>query len=89
MFDESGKASSHRPYAAYSIRLERNHQEVFSASADLQPSPLIGVSGRDYDIRIPLRAMGITDSHAARMTVGDAQWPKSAVVSFAVPRYPR
>jgi hypothetical protein len=88
-FDERGKANSHRPYAAYMIRLERNGHEVFSASADLHPSPLVEVAGREYDIRIPLGAMGIMDSHATRMTIGDAQWPKSAVVSIAVQRYPR
>ncbi|HEY3939998.1 MAG TPA: nuclear transport factor 2 family protein [Bryobacteraceae bacterium] len=87
-FDEHGKANSHRPFAAYSIRLERNGHEVFSASADLHPSPLVEVVGRDYDIRIPLRTMSIIDSRATRMTVGDAQWPKSAVVNIAVQRYP-
>ena len=88
-FDSSGKANSHRPFAAYSIRLERKGHEVFSASADLHPSPLLEVAGRDYDIRIPLGTMGVTDSRATRMTIGDAQWPKSAVVSIAVQRYPR
>jgi hypothetical protein len=87
-FDARGRANSHRPFAAYSIRLERNSHEVFSASADLHPSPLIDVAGRDYDIRIPLRTMGVTDSRATRMTIGDAQWPTSAVVSIAVQRYP-
>jgi len=88
-FDARGRANSHRPFAAYSIRLERNGHEVFSASADLYPSPLVEVAGRDYDIRIPFATMGIMDSGATRMTIGDAQWPKSAVVSIAVPRYPR
>jgi hypothetical protein len=87
-FDASGKANSHRPFAAYMIRLERNHNEVFSASADLRPSPLVEVAGRHYDIRIPLETMGIMDASATKMTIGDAQWPKSAVVSFAVQRYP-
>ena len=85
-FDEHGRANSHRPFAAYMIRLECAGQEVFSASADLHPSPLLSVAGRDYDIRIPLATMGITDSRAARMTIGDAQ---KALVSFAVQRYPR
>lgn len=88
-FDEHGKANSHRAYAAYMIRLEQNDHEVFSASADLNPSPLLDVAGRDYDIRIPLAAMGITDSRATKMTVGDAQWPKSVWVSIAVQRYTR
>jgi hypothetical protein len=88
-FDSNGKAKSHRAYAAYMIRLERNKQEVFSASADLHPSPLLAVAGRNYEIRIPLVTMGIKDSRATRMTIGDAQWPKSAVVSFTVQLYPR
>ena len=88
-FGPDGKANSHRPYAAYMIRLEHNDHEVFSASADLQPSPLLEVVGRDYDIRIPLATMGIMDSRATKMTIGDAQWPKSVVVSIAVQRYSR
>jgi hypothetical protein len=88
-FDASGKANSHRPYAAYMIRLEHKDHEVFSTSADLHPSPLVEVAGRDYDIRIPLATMGIMDSRATKMTVGDASWPKSVVVSLAVQRYPR
>ncbi len=88
-FDARGRANSHRAFAAYMIRLERKDREVFSTSADLSPSPLLDVAGRDYDIRIPLVTMGITDSRATKMTIGDAQWPKSAVVSIAVQRYPR
>jgi hypothetical protein len=88
-FDAQGKANSHRAFAAYMIRLERKDREVFSASAGLDPSPLLDVAGRDYDIRIPLATMGITDSRATKMTIGDAQWPKSAVVSIALQRYPR
>ena len=88
-FDTQGKANSHRPYAAYLIRLERNGHEVFSASADLHPSPLLEVTGRNYDIRIPLATIGIQDSRAAKITLGDAQSPKSAIVSTEVQRYPR
>ena len=88
-FDEHGKANSHRPYASYMIRLEQKDHEIFSTSADLHPSPLLDVTGRDYDIRIPLKAMGIQDSRATKITIGDAQWPKSVIVSLAVQRYPR
>ena len=88
-FDARGQANSHRAFAAYMIRLERKDREVFTTSADLNPSLLLDVAGRDYDIRIPLATMGITDSRATKMTIGDAQWPKSAVVSIAVQRYPR
>jgi len=88
-FGADGRANSHHRYAAYTIRLERQGREVFSASADLSPSPLLNVAGRDYEMRIPLASMGIFDSRATRITMGDAQWPKSAVGSFAVQRYPR
>ena len=88
-FDTNGRANSHRAYASYMIRLERNKQEVFSAAADLQPSPLLDVTGRNYDIRLPLAAMGITDPSAVTMTLGDAQWPKSVLVSLNVPRFQR
>ncbi len=88
-FDHNGRANSHRAFAAYMIRLERKDHEVFSATAGLDANPLLTVAGRDYDIRIPLAAMGIVDSRSTRMTIGDAQWPKSAVLSFAVQRYPR
>ncbi len=89
-FDEHGRANSHRAFAAYMIRLERNRREVFSTTADMDPSPLLEVSGRNYEIRIPLLAMGIKDSRTIKtMTIGDAQWPKSAVLSVAAQRYPR
>ncbi|HEX5226821.1 MAG TPA: hypothetical protein VFW44_03890 [Bryobacteraceae bacterium] len=88
-FGPNGRANSHRAYAAYMIRLERKDKEVFSASADLSPSPLVTVTGPDYDIRIPLATMGIMDSRATKITLGDAQWPKSAVLSFAAQKFPR
>jgi hypothetical protein len=87
-FDARGQAKSHRHFAAYMIRLERADHEVFSASADMEPSPLLTVAGRNYDIRIPLATMGIMDSRATKITIGDAYWPKSIVVSMAVQRYP-
>ncbi len=88
-FDASGKANSHRAYASYTIRLEQKDREIFTTSADLHPNPLIEVTGSAYDIRIPLAAMGIMDSRATRITVGDAQWPKSVFVSIAAQRYRR
>jgi hypothetical protein len=62
---------------------------LLPTQATRHPSPLVEVAGRDYDIRIPLATMGILDSRATRMTIGDAQWPKSAVLSMAMQRYPR
>jgi hypothetical protein len=88
-FDEHGKANSHRAFASYTIRLEQKDHAIFTTYSGLDSSPLIKVAGRNYDIRIPLAAMGIMDSRATQMTIGDAQWPKSAVVSIAAQRYPR
>jgi len=88
-FGADGRANSHRPFEAYMIRLERNHREVFSASANMHSSPLIQVNDRFYDIRIPLAAMGIADSRGLKMTIGDAEWPKSAILSMAVARFDR
>lgn len=86
-FDEHGKANSHRAFADYSIRLERKDHEIFSTSAALHPSPLLNVEGRNYDIRIPLATMGIMDSRATNITVGDAQWPKSVLVSMVAQKF--
>ncbi len=86
-FDQQGKANSHRAFAAYAIRLELNDHEIFSTSADLKTSPLLTVAGRDYDIRIPLAALGISDSRAAKITVGDAQWPKAAILNVEARRF--
>lgn len=88
-FDENGKANSHRAFAAYMMRLEKNHREVFSATAGTHPDRLIDVAGHNYEMRVPLLTLGITDPRTAKITVGDAQWPKSALVSIDVPRYPR
>jgi hypothetical protein len=88
-FDQNGRANSHRPFASYSLRLERNHQEIFSTSADLKPSPLVRVRDRFIDLRIPLQTMGIADSRGVNMVIGDAQWPNSGIVSVAVVRYGR
>jgi hypothetical protein len=68
-FDKQGKANSHRAFAAYMIRLERNGREVLSSTAGLEPSPLLTVAGRDYDIRLPLVAMGLRDPRPPRITV--------------------
>jgi len=88
-FDENGRANSHRHFAAYSMRLERNGHEVFSAPAGLHPERLIQVSGRYFEMRIPLRTLGLVNSRGTKITIGDAQWPKSLLVSADVQRYPR
>lgn len=86
-FDESGRANSHRPYVAYWLMVERANQMIFQASADLQPHPLVQAGGRSFDVRIPLRTMGVSDARQTKITIGDAQWPKSALFSLEVQQY--
>jgi hypothetical protein len=80
-------ADSHRPFVAYSQRLERAGKMVFQATAGLDPDPLVQVGEHFFEVRIPLRTMGVSDAKRLRITLGDAQWPKSAVFSLEVPQY--
>ena len=86
-FDKSGRANSHRSYAAYAMRLEQNNRQLFSAAADLKPDPLIAVNDRFFDMRIPLRALGIAAGASPKIALGDASWPKATIFSLDVPRY--
>ena len=86
-FDESGRANSHRPFVAYSLRLERADQSIFQASAGLHPHPLVQAGEHFFDGRVPLRTMGVTDARHAHIMIGDAQWPKSAIFSLEVQQY--
>jgi hypothetical protein len=65
----------------------RAHDKIFEASAGPESNPLIQVNGRNFDSRIPLRALGITDASRAQIVVGDAAWPKSALVSVTAATY--
>jgi len=86
-FDKSGRANSHRAYAAYAMRLERGNKVLFSATADWNANPLIAVNDRFFDMRIPLRALGIAEGASPKIVIGDASWPKAAIFSLDVPRY--
>ena len=86
-FDETGRANSHRHYVAYWLMLERADQMIFEAWADLHPNPLIQAGDNVFDVRVPLRTMGIADARNTKITIGDAQWPKSALFSLAVQQY--
>ncbi len=86
-FDESGRANSHRHYVAYWLMLERSGQMIFQASADLHPNPLVQAGDHFFDVRVPLRTMGVADARPAKITIGDAQWPKSALFSLDVQQY--
>jgi hypothetical protein len=86
-FDESGRAKSHLQYVDYWLMLERADQMIFQSNAGLQPDPLIQAGEHFFDVRVPLRAMGITDARRTKITIGDAQWPKTAIFSLEVPQY--
>ena len=86
-FDKSGRADSHRPFVAYSLRLERGGQPVFQVTAGLDPAPLVRVADRFFDVRVPLRTMGVTDASRTKITIGDAQWPNSALFSLQLQEY--
>jgi hypothetical protein len=86
-FDESGRANGRRQYVAYWLMLERAHQMIFQAWADLRPNPLIQAGDNFLDVRVPLRTMGVADARPTKITIGDAQWPKAALFSLEVPQY--
>jgi hypothetical protein len=86
-FDKSGRANSHRPFVSYWLMLERADQMIFQATAGLDPDPLIQVAERSYDVRVPLRTMGVTDSSRTKIMIGDAQWPKSVLFSLEAKQY--
>jgi hypothetical protein len=86
-FDESGRANSHRHYVAYWLMLERTGQTIFQAWADLHPNPLVQAADHFLDVRVPLRTLGVADARSAKITIGDAQWPKSAIFSLEVQPY--
>jgi hypothetical protein len=86
-FDQSGHANSHQPYVAYGLMLERADKMIFQAWADSDPHPLIQVGGNAFELRVPLRTMGIADPTQTRIVIGDAQWPKSAIFTDEAQQY--
>jgi hypothetical protein len=86
-FDKSGRANSHRPYVAYWLMLERSDQMIFQAWAGLDPNPLVQAGGHSFDVRVPLRTMSVADATHRKITIGDAQWPKSMFFSLEVEPY--
>ena len=86
-FDKNGRANSHRPYVSYWLMLERADQMIFQTFADLHPDPLVQAGDHFFDLRIPLRTMGVADAARAKITIGDAQWPKSALFSLQAQQY--
>ena len=86
-FDKSGRANSHRPYVAYWLLLERANKMIFQAWAGLDPNPLIQAGDHSFEVRVPLRTMGIADARPTKITIGDAQWPRSAIFSLEAQPY--
>jgi hypothetical protein len=86
-FDESGRANGHRHYVAYWLMLERADQMIFQAWADLLPNPLVQVGEHFFEVRVPLRTMGVADAGHTKITIGDAQWPNSALFSVEAQQY--
>jgi hypothetical protein len=86
-FDESGRANGHLHYVAYWLMLERANQMIFQSWADLHPNPLVQAGGNFLDVRVPLRTMGVVDASRTKITIGDAQWPKSALFSLEAQQY--
>jgi hypothetical protein len=60
---------------------------VFQAWAGTDPNPLIHTGGNALDVRVPLRTIGVTDAARAKIMIGDAAWPKSAIFSLEVQPY--
>jgi hypothetical protein len=67
--------------------LERANQMIFQTNAGSDPDPLVQAGDQFFDVRIPLRTMGLADARPTRITIGDAQWPKSALFSLEVQPY--
>ncbi len=86
-FDERGRANSHRPFVSYWLMLERANQMIFQATAGPHPDPLVQAGDHFFDVRVPLRTMGVADARQTKITIADAQWPKSAIFSLEVPPY--
>jgi hypothetical protein len=86
-FDKNGRANSHRPYVAYWLMLERSDRMIFQAWAGLHPDPLIQAGDNFLDVRVPLRTMGVADASHTKISIGDAQWPRSAIFNLEAQQY--
>jgi hypothetical protein len=86
-FDKNGRANSHLHYVAYWLMLERADRMIFQAWAGLDPNPLVKAGDHFFDVRVPLRTMGVADGRLTKITIGDAQWPKSVLFSLDAQQY--
>jgi hypothetical protein len=86
-FDPNGRANSHQPFVSYWLMLERANHMIFQKNVGFDPDPLVQAGDHFFDVRVPLRTMGITDPARTKITVADAQWPKSALFSLAAQQF--
>ena len=86
-FDKTGKADTHRAYVAYWLMLERANKMIFQSWAGLHPDPLIQVTGRFFEVRVPLRTLRIADPRQTKIMLGDAAWPNSAIFTLEAQQY--
>lgn len=86
-FDENGRANSHHHYVAYGLMLERDNKMLFQVWADSDPNPLIQAGDHSFEVRVPLKSMDIAEPGQTKISIGDAQWPKSVVFSLEAQPY--
>jgi len=86
-FDENGRANSHFHFVTYALRLERNDQAIFQVFTDSNPEPLVQAGDHFFDVRVPLRTLGIANAKPTKIIIGDAQWPQSALFTVEVQPY--
>jgi len=78
-------SDNHQHYVAYWLMLEHSNQMIFQTWAGPHPDPLIQAGDHSFNLRIPLQTMGAAAT--SKITLADAQWPKSAIFSLAVSQY--
>ncbi|HUO33790.1 MAG TPA: nuclear transport factor 2 family protein [Candidatus Acidoferrum sp.] len=86
-FDKDGRANSHLHFVSYWLSLERANKPVFRVSAGPDPNPLIQAGDHFFEVRVPLRTMGVADVRPTKITIGDATWPKSVTFNLEAQQY--
>jgi len=87
-FDQQGKANSHRSSLVYSLTLWKGDHVVFAASTGATASPLVSVTDRFFDLRIPLKTLGIEATPQA-IEIRDANGPIGMFAPYAVKLFGR
>jgi hypothetical protein len=87
-FDEKGKANSHRYFVFYSFSVRKGENTVFDAGSGFRPDPLIAISDRFIDLRLPLKTLGV-DAAAKKIEIRDANTPVSMILPYEVKAFSR